>query len=142
MVHRPVGQKQRAIDEYRNVIKVAWKERSTEERGARWHSVTAEAAGYLIPLLDKNNDSEEINALQKRIKQMETVSRPITPIAIPLRAGVTSSEIEDRSASVAFDADGSGLHKRWTWITRDAGWLVNVTLAQVVRCNATNACDV
>jgi len=61
MVHRPVGQKQRAIDEYRNVIKVAWEGREAlEERGARLHSVTAEAAGYLIPLLDKNNDSEEI----------------------------------------------------------------------------------
>src|SRR5262249_4614643 len=27
-------------------------------------------------------------------------------------------------ARVAFDADGSGLKKRWTWLTPKAGWLV------------------
>lgn len=120
------GQKQKAIDEYRNVIKAAWKEeKHLKAAGMGWNSVTAEAAGYLIPLLDKDNDTEEIKTLQNRIKQMEAVSRPITPIAIPLRDGVTATEMEDHSASVAFDADGSGLQKRWTWITREAGWLVN-----------------
>jgi hypothetical protein len=25
---------------------------------------------------------------------------------------------------VTFDADGTGLPRKWTWVTRDAGWLV------------------
>ena len=37
---------------------------------------------------------------------------------------MTARDFEDRTASVAFDADGSGLKKKWTWITKDAGWLV------------------
>jgi hypothetical protein len=30
----------------------------------------------------------------------------------------------DVRARVPFDADGSGLQRRWTWITPNAGWLV------------------
>lgn len=119
------GQKRKAIRKYRMVIKVAWeKERDLKQAGMGWHSVTAEAAGYLIPLLDKDGDKEEINTLQQRIEQMGTVARPITPIVIPLRNNLAAGDLENRSAMVAFDADGTGLRKRWTWITRDAGWLV------------------
>jgi hypothetical protein len=50
--------------------------------------------------------------------------RPITPIAIPLRDGLCARDIEDRRAAVAFDADGSASNRKWTWVTRDAGWLV------------------
>jgi len=37
---------------------------------------------------------------------------------------LTWSDLEDASASVAFDVDGSGLGRRWSWITKKAGWLV------------------
>ena len=50
--------------------------------------------------------------------------RPITPLAIPLRPGLTALNITDFQANVLFDADGSGIARRWTWITPDAGWLV------------------
>jgi hypothetical protein len=60
------------------------------------------------------NDKNKLNA----------APRPITPIVIPLREGLTAPDLEDRSARVAFDADGTGLKKSWTWITNDAGWLV------------------
>lgn len=43
---------------------------------------------------------------------------------IPLRGNLAACDLEDLSANVAFDADGTGLQKRWTWISKDAGWLV------------------
>jgi tetratricopeptide (TPR) repeat protein len=119
------GDKEKAVREYRRVIEAAWdKEKDMERAPLGWHSVTAEAAGYLIPLLDKDKDKEEIRMLQDRIKRMKAVPRPITPVVIPLRDGLALCDLEDRSASVAFDADGTGLKKRWTWITKDAGWLI------------------
>jgi tetratricopeptide (TPR) repeat protein len=119
------GDKEKAVREYRKVIESAWqKEKDMERAPLGWHSVTAEAAGYLIPLLDKDKDKEEIRVLQDRIRRMRAVPRPITPLVIPLRDGLALCDLEDRSAGVAFDADGTGLKKKWTWITRDAGWLV------------------
>ena len=119
------GNRQKAIKEYRQVIDAAWpKERHLKNADLGWHSVTAEAAGYLIPLLDKRKDKQEIATLQARIDKMGQVTRPVTPLAIPLRDGLTLDQLEDRTASVSFDADGSGLKKNWTWITKDAGWLV------------------
>ena len=119
------GAKQRAVNEYRKVIDAAWeKDKDLKEAPLGWVSVTVEAAGYLIPLLDKRKDSREIDALQKRIARLDRVLRPITPLVIPLRDGLGSRQLEDRSANVAFDADGTGLRKGWTWITKDAGWLV------------------
>ena len=84
---------------------------------------TQEAAGYLIPLLDKERDAAEIADL--RAKQSDIAGRPraITPIAIPLTDDLPAHGIVDRLARVRFDADGSG-PREWTWITPDAGWLV------------------
>ncbi|HWN99863.1 MAG TPA: hypothetical protein VNS63_11395 [Blastocatellia bacterium] len=119
------GRRREAATEYRKVINAAWKkEKDLKQADIGWHSVTAEAAGYLIPLLDREKDKQEIDVLQQRIKQMETVLRPITPLVIPLRDGLSVCGLEDRSANVYFDADGTGVKKSWTWITKDAGWLV------------------
>ena len=120
------GQKGKAIEEYRKVIKAAWMTEKHLEEGRMYvQSITAEAGGCLIPLLDKDKNKEEINKLQNRIKRMEMLPRPISPIVIPLHEGLTERDLEDQSARVAFDADGTGLQKRWTWISKDAGWLVN-----------------
>jgi tetratricopeptide (TPR) repeat protein len=123
------GKKPEAIAKYRQVIAQAWK---TEEKaktatlGQRFY--TEEAAGYLIPLLDPVKDASEIADLEARRKKLRAMPRPITPIAIPLNASAAgdsqASGILDPLASVAFDADGSGLRQRWTWITPDAAWLV------------------
>jgi tetratricopeptide (TPR) repeat protein len=119
------GKKQEAIALYRKLIAEAWeREKDRSHAPLGWHSITAEAAGYLIPLLDKDTDQAEVKTLQDRIEQMGRVPRPITPIVIPLKKDLTISDLEDVSASVRFDADGTGLRKRWTWITEDAGWLV------------------
>lgn len=119
------GQKRKAIKKYRKVINAAWeKEKDLKQADLGWHSVTSEAAGYLIPLLNRDIDKQEIDRLQDRIRQMGMVPRPMTPVVIPLRDGISAGELEDRSAHVSFDADGTGLKKQWTWITKDAGWLV------------------
>jgi hypothetical protein len=89
-----------------------------------WHPVTAEAANYLIPLLDPEKDNKEIETLKERAKKLRMLPRPITPIAVPLRDGLTARDVLDERARVAFDADGSGLRRRWTWITSEAAWLV------------------
>ena len=117
--------KKEAIKEYQTVIEDAWKkEKDLEKAPLGWHSVTAEAAGYLIPLLDPGKDNTEIRILEDRIKKMRMVPRPVTPIVIPLRDGLSAGDLVDPCAAVAFDADGSGLKHKWTWITKDAGWLV------------------
>jgi hypothetical protein len=41
-----------------------------------------------------------------------------------LRDGLNVDQLEDRRARVPFDVDGSGQGRRWSWITKDAGWIV------------------
>ncbi|MCS6866385.1 MAG: tetratricopeptide repeat protein [Gemmataceae bacterium] len=117
--------KTEAIKALRDVIAKAWdKEKDLKALGLGGHTITAEGASYLIPLLDKEKDNEEIATLRQRIKKLNELPRPITPIAIPLQQGLTARDIEDRTACVTFDADGSGLRKNWTWIHPQAAWLV------------------
>jgi tetratricopeptide (TPR) repeat protein len=119
------GDRPGAIAAYRAVVERAWpKERGAKfaELGQRFYSV--EAAEYLIPLLDPKADAQEISELRSRMSQLDRLPRPVTPLAIPLRDEVTARSIVDLDAQVRFDADGSGRHHRWTWITPAAGWLV------------------
>jgi tetratricopeptide (TPR) repeat protein len=118
------GQTARAIEEYRRVVAEGWviqQQNMNRYRG----SVTSEAAGYLIPLLNPQRDAAEIKDLRAKIDQLQRIPRPITPIAIPLDDHVSIDAIVDPLARVRFDADGSGWRREWTWITRDAGWLVH-----------------
>jgi len=121
------GDKAKAIAGYRRVIEAVW----PQENGGQlpyqnFKPTTVEVAGYLIPLLDPQKDATEIATLRSRMAQLadQMRTRPVTPIVIPLgRSDDLASLVDDR-ARVRFDADGSGLLKRWTWITRDAGWLI------------------
>jgi hypothetical protein len=120
------GDKRKAIKQYRLVIDAAWeKEKDLKRANLGWHSITAEAAVYLNLLLDSNGDRNEINTLKERINVLSTVPRPITPIVIPLLDNLEPDILQDHAADVRFDADGTGLQKRWTWISKDAGWLVH-----------------
>lgn len=114
-----------AIAEYRRVIDSAWKKEQSS-RGAMpgEQYYTEEAARYLIPLLDPGRDAAEIAELRRRSSQLRALPRAITPIAIPLGDDATVRTIVDLDAQVRFDADGSGLARRWTWISGEAGWLV------------------
>ena len=119
-------QKTAAVAELRKVIEAAWaKEMDLKAAGFGGHTVTGEAAGYLIPLLDPVRNKDEIATLKERAEKLRKLPRPVTPIAVPLRDGLSAIDLEARNSSVAFDADGTGLQKRWTWVTPDAAWLVH-----------------
>lgn len=119
-------QKSASVAELRKVIEAAWaKEMDLKAAGFGGHTVTREAAEYLIPLLDPVRDKEEIATLKERAEKLRKLPRPVTPIAVPLREGLSAIDLEARNSSVAFDADGTGLKKRWTWVTQDAAWLVH-----------------
>jgi hypothetical protein len=114
-----------AIKEYRGVIREGWmKEENLKSLPLGGNSITAEAAGYLIPLLDAEKDKTEIAELQERMAKLKKLPRPVTPIVLPLRDGLTAYDMVNPKARVRFDADGSGLSEEWTWFTRDAGILV------------------
>lgn len=119
------GDKTAAIGLYRKVVEKGWaKDQKAEVAPLGGHFITAEAAGYLIPLLDKDKDAKEIETLQGRVTGLGKLPRPITPIAVPLADGLDASDILDAKAAVGFDADGTGLPGRWTWINSRAAWLV------------------
>jgi hypothetical protein len=119
------GRKDEAIKQYRSLIEDAWKKEEREDSfPMNGETVVTEAAGYLIPLLDKEKDKQEIATLTSRVARLREKPRWITPIAVALRDGLEARDLEDRNADVAFDADGSGLKRWWTWVTKDAGWLV------------------
>ena len=119
------GQKDNAISEYRELLKKAWNgEKEAKSLSGGTTPVTVEATQYLTPLLDAKKDSAEIAALKARCDQVNALRRRYSPIVVPLRDSVDPARLEDRSARIAFDADGSGYKRSWTWITKDAAWLV------------------
>jgi tetratricopeptide (TPR) repeat protein len=121
------GEKARAIAEYRQVINNAWiVEEGAARRFREDRFFTHEAAGYLIPLLDSEKDAREVaDLLAKRTLVESKPPRMITPLAIPLADDVAPDKIAAPRARVAFDADGSGRRRHWTWISSDVGWLVH-----------------
>jgi hypothetical protein len=118
------GDKARATTALREVVARSWPADRDPGRGRLHDTVTEEAARYLTPLLDPAKDKAELDLLRQRVDELEKMPRAFTPIAIPLRDGLGTAEIIDHDANIRFDADGSGVKRRWTWITRDAAWLV------------------
>ena len=119
------GERDEATVTLRRVAANAWPQ--NDESGGLHighRTVIEEAAIYLLPLLDPVKDQAEIARLKRSVAEASAMPRFITPIAVPLRAGLTALDITDEHATVLFDADGSGIAKGWTWITPDAGWLV------------------
>ncbi len=116
------GDRTKAITQYRAIVERAYTTESVQRAMGR--PITEEAAGYLVSLLDPERDREEIATLRARVDRIKALPRPITPIVIPLRDGLTVDALVAPQMPVRFDADGSGLRKAWTWITPDGGWLV------------------
>lgn len=121
------GETAEAIAGYRRVIADVWpKEHAGDLPIGNFQPTTVEVAGYLIPLLDPIKDAAEVATLRERIAQLnvQMETRPETPIVVPLTDRLAPADLVDYRARVAFDADGSGIENRWTWITPDAAWLV------------------
>ena len=119
------GDARAAIADYRAVVKSGW---ATEQNVKRLtpgqRLFTQEAIEYLLPLLDANADAAEIAELRARQEAIASKPRAITPIAIPLADDLPAHALLDPGARVRFDADGSALDRKWTWITAHAAWLV------------------
>ena len=123
-VLQQAGNTQEALAEYRAVVKQAWqKDQQLKGLMPSQRVFTSEAAGYLIPLLDKDRDAAELADLQAKQAQIRALPRAITPIAIPLRDSLPARAVVDDRARVRFDADGTGA-RPWTWIAPESGWLV------------------
>ena len=68
------------MQSYRDVIARGWNKEKDLKRGPLGgHYITAEGAGYLIPLLDVQKDRAEIVTLKERTAALQRLRRPVTP---------------------------------------------------------------
>jgi hypothetical protein len=120
------GDKAGAVMELRRGVELGW-ERDGVPGASLWagRSLTEEAAFYLRDLLDPVKDAAEIVTLDEKLRALQRGPRIITPIAVPLRAGVSAEAMVDGTRLVPFDLDGSGIPRKWTWLSDDAAWLVH-----------------
>lgn len=118
------GSTKDAIAEYTTLIDLAWPRERTGERGdttARFKPfVTEEAGNRLIALLGAGAP-EEVARIRAMVNHMAQYPRAITPVVVPLDPAWSPDE---RARQVMFDADGTGLQRRWSWIGPGAAWLV------------------
>lgn len=145
------GQRNAALVAYRKALNTAWKMEVSGDFVFRewvkevWDDVKAgknpihkrnrgsievgacyceEIIAYMLKLLDPVKDADEIACLNERKQTLLTVGRWITPVLVPLVAGIAFEELVNPKAAVSFDLDGSGLPRKWGWITPTAAWLV------------------
>lgn len=117
------GEKAKAIAEYRALLEVVWPKEKNHEVSGFGRSLSREAAGYLIALLNKQKDAAEIARLEQIRSEAAKIPRAVTPILIPLEEA-PFADLVDPASPVRFDLDGSGRRQRWGWLTPKAAWLV------------------
>ena len=145
------GNRSEALSGYRKALRLAWKIEVTGDYTVKdlmqdvWNDVRAgqnpiharhhgflgpgvcfsdEIISYLLKLLDPVNDAREIADLNARQKTLQSMPRAITPIVVPLETDLPLNALVNTEANVPFDLDGSGLCRRWGWITSKSAWLV------------------
>jgi tetratricopeptide (TPR) repeat protein len=118
------GDKPAAIDAYRKALELAWAQEQRQDHSIVEVSWVEEIAGYLEPLLDPDQDAAEIQRIKEYRSAIDEKGRAITPILVGLKEDADLRDLTDPEAAVAFDLDGSGLNRRWGWITPEAAWLV------------------
>jgi hypothetical protein len=119
------GNRTEAIKELRRAMELGWEGDSASRYFGEGRSATQEVAMYLTQLLDRVKDAEEIAVISKRLDEISKRPRAITPIAVPLRGDLSADAMIDTNRLVPFDLDGSGFPMKWTWLSRDAAWLVH-----------------
>lgn len=120
------GREREALEQYRLVAAAAWpiEESSITVLYADAMTIFQEAATAVVRYLDADADAAEIGELERRLATFDDIGRAITPILVPLDADDAFATLVDPNADIAFDLDGSGLARRWGWITPRAAWLV------------------
>ena len=119
------GRKPDAISEYRTLLDLAWKQEraAARNRDSRFKPYVTEEAGTRLIALLPGDALDEIRDIQQRITEVSAQSvRAITPLVVPLDSSWSPERGLSRRA--AFDADGTGVPKTWSWIDRGAAWLV------------------
>ncbi len=147
-----VGQRDVALEEYRNALKISWAKemggglnfrlwqankledpkplpRQNGVRSSRGHigpsvGYSEEIIKYMKRLLDPAKDRAELVKLAAMGEDLNMTLRSVTPILIPLIGKFAFDELVNPRADVLFDLDGSGTSKKWGWITTNAAWLV------------------
>lgn len=112
-----------AVEEYRKALALAWKQEK-DQSSILENSWVEEIARYLLPLLDPVGDKAEIEQIKSYTATMRMKGRGMTPILVPLEDHLPLKDLVNPTAGVAFDLDGSGIVRRWGWITPKAAWLV------------------
>jgi tetratricopeptide (TPR) repeat protein len=112
-----------AIEAYRKAMALAWDKEKGHDSILET-SWVEEIAAYLLPLLNSQKDSAEIARIKSYTLAIQNKGRAITPLLVPLAADLALPDLIDPEAAVPFDLDGSGLPRRWQWITPKAAWLV------------------
>ncbi len=145
------GRREEAISAYRKTLKLAliyevgrdyqkmeWIKENYDAPGTRatpvrtnWpgdmvtRQFNEESIRYLLKLLDPVKDASEIASLNKAQVTLDSLMRGYTPIIIPLTHQNRLSDLVSTNTVVPFDLDGSGIQRRWGWITPKAAWLVS-----------------
>ncbi|MBI3853316.1 MAG: tetratricopeptide repeat protein [Verrucomicrobia bacterium] len=145
------GKRDEALAAYRKTLSIAWKREVTGNFDLKqwiedvWDDVRSgrnpihssrqgslgpgvcysdEVISYMLKLLNPVKDAREIAQLKKDRQKLQTMSRAVTPILVPLETNTSLTELTDPDAQVSFDLDGSGRPRKWGWITPKAAWLV------------------
>lgn len=114
-----------AITALRLAVEYGWAVDESRSGLSAARSITEEAALHLRPLLHPLRDTAEIQSLDRRLAILKSKGRWVTPIAIPLRAGLSADDMVAPDRYVPFDLDGSGIVRQWEWLADDAAWLVH-----------------
>lgn len=114
-----------AITALRRAVELGWERDEPRSGLSAARSITEEAALHLRPLLNPLRDTAEIQTLDRRLAILKSKGRWVTPIAIPLRAGMSADDMVAPDRYVPFDLDGSGIVRKWEWLADDAAWLVH-----------------
>jgi hypothetical protein len=117
------GDKKGALAQYREVFKQRYSQETSHQVNSLVDSMGVEAGNYLIRLLDPKKDAAELADVKKKVAQLQSMPRAVTPVLIPLERAATFEQLVDADANVRFDLDGTGI-RSWGWTTQKAGWLV------------------
>jgi hypothetical protein len=118
---------ERAASAYRTAFHLS----SVGDKGRGWmleeERVSVEAAKDLIELYAKGYIKPEpgkSSFLKRYVDKADKFPTNQTPIIFPVGAKKAFTDLESPKASVRFDLDGSGLGRRWSWVTPNAAFLV------------------